>query len=368
MSKKKVLILGKLPPPYMGPSIGTEIMLRSALNDHFELLHLNTKANYTIKTMGKWSFYKLMKNIMIYFDLSRIIRRKKPDLILIPISQTTLGFVKDSFFLIISKVFKKKMILHFLGGDFKEWVERSSPATRIYVKRILSFSKGVIVLGNNLKYHFEKYFTDERIFVIPNGANYTIPARTASQNHSTRIIWVSSLMVSKGIEDVLQALTLLKKERMQMFDLKIVGSWGDDRLRDRCLQWIAEHQLPVEFSLPGVSNEIKLQELSNADIFVFTPREQEGQPWVIVEAMAAGLPVISTDRGAIAEAVRDQQNGFIVERYAAQQIAEKIKYLMSQPEIKKTMGNNSRKIYLDNYTEDKMVAKFKDCFNKLLEA
>ena len=66
----------------------------------------------------------------------------------------------------------------------------------------------------------------------------------------------------------------------------------------------------VQFHLPATGGD-KLQFFTDADVFVFTPRQREGHPWVIVEAMAAGLPVISTDRGAIAETVIDGESGWI---------------------------------------------------------
>jgi hypothetical protein len=52
--RPKILILGKLPPPYMGPAVATWILLNSSLKDHFEVLHLDTRINSSLETMGKW--------------------------------------------------------------------------------------------------------------------------------------------------------------------------------------------------------------------------------------------------------------------------------------------------------------------------
>ena len=96
MNKTKVLILGKLPPPYMGPSIATEILLKSDLKNRFELIHLDTKINHSISSFGKWNFTKISKNISIYFNLISILRKNKPEIVLIPISQTTTGLVENN--------------------------------------------------------------------------------------------------------------------------------------------------------------------------------------------------------------------------------------------------------------------------------
>ena len=82
--------------------------------------------------------------------------------------------------------------------------------------------------------------------------------------------------------------------------------------------------------------------------------------------MAAGLPIISTDQGAITESVIDGVNGFIVEKQNPQQIAEKIKFLIENPELKKKMGKESRRRYEENFTEEKMVERLTQAFNAVL--
>lgn len=106
--------------------------------------------------------------------------------------------------------------------------------------------------------------------------------------------------------------------------------------------------------------------LGNADIFVFPPRAPEGHPWVIVEAMAAGLPVVSTDRGAIAECILDGQNGFIVPVNNPGQIAIKLKQLISDNALRERMGKESRKLYEENFTEEKMVERLSETFEKAM--
>ena len=73
-------------------------------------------------------------------------------------------------------------------------------------------------------------------------------------------------------------------------------------------------ELPVINHGP-VKGDKKFSILNEADIFVFpTYYRNEGHPWVTVEAMAAGLPVISTDHAAISESVHDGKNGYLVEK------------------------------------------------------
>jgi glycosyltransferase involved in cell wall biosynthesis len=110
----------------------------------------------------------------------------------------------------------------------------------------------------------------------------------------------------------------------------------------------------------------KFDLLSDADIFLFPPREPEGHPWVIIEAMAASLPIISTDQGAIIESVIDGSNGFIVPPFQPDIIADKIKLLVSDPILRKKMGAESLNYYKKEFTEERMVEKLTNIFNTVI--
>ena len=366
MSKKTVMILGKLPPPYMGPSIATEILLNSELKNTFNLIHLDTKINSTLKSFGKWNLSKLFKNISIYFKMINLLIKHKPDVVLIPISQTTMGFIKDSAFIVLAGIFRKKIIIQLRGSDIKNWLSNSSTITRYYFKFILKHTKGVIVLGNNLKYLFKDYFTDTNIFVIPNGGNYNIDKTVKNENSEIKILYFSNLLESKGVEDVFGAIAILSKDQSlkHRFSIDLVGEWYNQTIKEQCLALQQRENLPIRLHSPK-SGKDKFQFFSEAAIFVFPPREPEGHPWAIVEAMAARLPIISTNKGAIIESVIDKKNGFIVEPQKPELIAEKLKLLIENSELREQMGKESFQLYLANFTEEKMVEKYTSVFNAI---
>jgi len=365
MIRKKILLLGKLPPPYMGPSIATEIILKSTLKNNFELVHLNTKINHKISSFGTWSFTKVFKNSSIYFKMFLLLSKHKPNVVLIPISQTTTGFFKDSLFILIAKLFGKKVLLQLRGSNFKTWINNSSSINKWYVKYILKKTQGMIVLGNNLKYLFADYYADDKIFVVPNGGDYTVPKRNNSDE--VKILYLSNLLASKGVENVFKATEILHQNTNNRFSIDFIGEWHNEQTKATCLSIKEKNQLPIRIhTSKGVLE--KFQYLADADVFVFPPKEPEGHPWSIVEAMAAGLPVISTNQGAIIESVINEVNGFIVEPNNPQQIAEKLKLLVEDIELRKKMGVVSRELYLANFTEEKMVEKLTTVFNKIIDA
>ncbi len=364
MTRPKVLLLGKLPPPYMGPSIATEILLKSGLNNNFELVHLDTKINNKISSFGKWDFIKVFKVLSIYFQMMGLIIKTKPDIVLIPISQTTIGFFKDSLFILIAKMFGRKIVLQLRGSNFKIWLNHSTSINNWYVKSILKKTQGVIVLGNKLKHLFMDYYSDDKIFVVPNGANYIVPVKNKS--NEVKILYLANFLASKGIEDVFKAIEILNKNFNCKFVLDIIGEWNNESDKMKCLSIKDSNQLPINIHSSKGPTE-KFQYLADADIFVFPPREPEGHPWSIIEAMAAGLPIISTDMGAITESVIDGVNGFIVEPKHPEQIAEKLELLIRDMELRKKMGAAGRGLYLANFTESKMVENLSSVFNEIIK-
>src|SRR5450759_1678118 len=101
MNKPRVFLLGKLPPPFYGPAIATQILLKSKLKDSFDLIHINTGLNQRLDSMGRFSWWKPFKGFQLYLSFFFKILKKKPDLILIPHGQTTSAFIKDSAFIFI---------------------------------------------------------------------------------------------------------------------------------------------------------------------------------------------------------------------------------------------------------------------------
>lgn len=365
MKRPRVFLFGKLPPPFMGPAIATQILLQSGLKEHYELVHIDTKINEDLRDMGQWSMKKAIAGLRIYIRLIKKGFSQKPELVVIPISQSTVGFAKDSVYVLLCRMFCAKILLHLRGSEFQVWMQRSHPITRSYVRCILKLSSGVIVLGNNLRYLFKGYYPEEKIFVAPNGGNYVFPENTVKDKRRIHLLYLGNLQPSKGIEDVLQALALLPEHQREKVVLDVIGGWRKESTKKTCLELITAHKLPVHFHGQEASGE-KLIYMKKADIFLFPPREPEGHPWVIVEAMAAGLPIISTDRGAIVESVHHGINGFIVPLANPEALAASIMELIENPEKRQQMGRASRKMYESGFTEERMTAQLRKVFDTVI--
>ena len=113
--------------------MATRILLDSRLKGMYQLIHVDTGANESLGTIGKWSLRKVAATLGIYRRMIRALWRDKPDLAIIPISQSTTGFLKDSVFIMLSRLSGTRALVHLRGSDILNWMERSSPLTRAYV-------------------------------------------------------------------------------------------------------------------------------------------------------------------------------------------------------------------------------------------
>lgn len=363
MSKPTVLLTGKLPPPYIGPSVATQLLLNSKLNDEFELIHFDISDHRDINTLAALdvqNFYLAFKH---YALLVRLILKHEPDLVYVPAGQTTIGYGRDAGFILIAKLLGRKVLCHLRGGNFKNWYESASPLTQLMVRKVHSLVDGQIVLGNNLKELFNWLMPDDRIFVVPNGGNYPDALLNGEAKSDTfRVLFLSSLKGTKGVLELLKAAPDVY-ERHKNVEFLFAGSWRDEETKRQFEAFMDAHpDLPVR-ALGPVKGQEKFDLYASSDVFVMpTYYPNEGHPWVIVEAMHYSLPIISTHHAAIPETVKDEVNGFLVEKRNPRQVAERIVQLIEDPELKERMGKESRRRYLSGFTEEKMLERMSDAF------
>lgn len=357
--KPRVLFLGAVPPPYMGPTLATEVILNSSLRERFELIHLDTSDHREIDTLGAFDFLNFYLALKFYCVLLWKIICHRPALVYIPISQTTIGYLKDSIYILASKLLGRRVICHLRGGNFKNWLSGASGATRLYVRLVHGLVNGQIVLGETLRDLFAGILPPERLYVVPNGKDIAYPEKPAADG-TVRVVYLANMIRTKGVLDALHAVPAAAA-RCPRAQFLFAGAWEDPVLRLEIEGFLAANPgLPVRWVGPTRGRE-KSDLLNGADIFVFpTYYPPEGHPWVIVEAMAAGLPIVSTDQGAIVESVIHERNGFIVAKQDPEAVAGRLIQLIEDPQLRKRMGEESRRLYLAEFTEARMVARLGD--------
>ncbi|MFQ6033064.1 MAG: glycosyltransferase family 4 protein, partial [Candidatus Zixiibacteriota bacterium] len=269
-------------------------------------------------------------------------------------------FLRDSIFILIAGVlFRKKIVVHLHGGYFKTFYHKSSKLVKRYINFVFQYVSRGIVLGYCLKNLLEEILPEDRIDVVYNGIDTTPFEKINGErkdNGRFTMLFAGVLWESKGFFDLIKAVPMVTRYYPNI-EVFIAGRWDDHRLKNRVNTYVRENNLQDKVKFVGVvTGEEKTRLFKSSDAFVLpTYFYLEGQPVVILEAMAAGLPVITTDRGSIKEMITHGQNGFIIPPYSPHEIAEKIAILIEDKNLRKKMGETSYRRVKERFTLDHYV-------------
>jgi len=184
------------------------------------------------------------------------------------------------------------------------------------------------------------------------------------------ILSVGRLVEKKGFEFGIRAVALIKRKYPKV-KLKycIVGN---GMLRNHLSTLIKKLELfdIVEILESKTQNEVK-ELMIHSHIFLLPSitaqdGDQEGIPVVLMEAMATGLPVISSLHTGIPELVQDGQSGFLVPERNVDAMKKKLEYLINHPEICPEMGRAGRKFVEEHYDIKKQNKKLVKIYEELL--
>lgn len=148
------------------------------------------------------------------------------------------------------------------------------------------------------------------------------------------------------------------KNRLPQTKFVLVGA---GILISECQDFVSENKLDSVMLLGEKTPEETRRLLLSFDIFVLCSKF-EGLPITIIEAMFAGLPIIASNVGGIGELVKDGRNGFLIGKENPAQLAEKIIYLIKNPQERIRMGQNSLAIAQANFTLEKMLRDYEKLY------
>ena len=166
-------------------------------------------------------------------------------------------------------------------------------------------------------------------------------------------LFLGNLMMEKGVLVLLDACAELRRREAD-FVCHFVGAASKDISMAQMEEYVVERQLQNVVRVHGpLYGEDKENMLQQVGALVFpTFYHNECFPFVILEAMKAGLPVISTEEGAIPDMVSEGKNGWLVERCNAEALADAMQKFIAEPALATQMGNCGRELYAEKFTQE----------------
>lgn len=184
----------------------------------------------------------------------------------------------------------------------------------------------------------------------------------------TVLLFVGRLTPKKGIDLLIHALNELQSFYADIALVIVGGTWySDNKVTDYAsyIRTLAERAPFPVITTGYVPGDLVHQWFWAGDIFVCPSQWQEPLARVHYEAMAAGLPFITTARGGNPEVVI-RQNGLIVDQPEnAKEFAEKVQFLLAHPKVRQIMGQNGRRLTEERFSWERVSQEVLETWNAI---
>jgi glycosyltransferase involved in cell wall biosynthesis len=201
---------------------------------------------------------------------------------------------------------------------------------------------------------------EDKVKVVPHGVDITRFVVKEKRFEGIQLLFVGGLEERKGVKYLIEALGPVIDSHSAV-ELTVVGSGvQESKLRELTRELNLERR--VKFT--GHVDEVT-EYYNSADIFVF-PSSKEGFGMVLIEAMACGLPIISTNASAIPEVVGSA--GILVEPRNSEALADAIIKLIESRELREELGRKGRKRVEENFTWEKVVQKMIEVYKEVIRS
>lgn len=291
-----------------------------------------------IDEIGKLHSNHYFDKLLKYYRVRCIAQERKPDIILAMPEEYgiyVLGFMLGTHIPVV------------VSERNNPWVMPNKKITRILRKALYPLAKGFIFQSEEAAGYFKKNIREKSVILknpmnLPQNINYSI-----NQNNKL-IVGIGRLEQQKNFRLLIDAFHLFYQSHPQ-YKLLIVGE-GSQRvdLEKHAAQLLPQHV----YDFPGKVSDI-YKVLVNASVYVLSSN-YEGLPNALLEAMAIGVPVVSTDYapGSVKTIVKNGFNGLIVPRNDPVALSEAISSICDNKSFAYSLSNNSKAIGIEyNATE-----------------
>ena len=360
-TRRRLLFVSPLPPPTGGISNWMVAVRESALTARWEIRVVDSSPSAADVTgTSRLRFGRVADALRILWQLAVELLRFRPAVVHVNTSYFW-AFLRDGVAIRLARLAGARTLLHLRGGDFPEWAEGASAAWRSFILATLRKTDVVIALTAPTQRWLAREVGPERVRYLPNFVRLDAqgaPPDRSGRSGPVHVLFVGWLLEAKGVRELLAAARGLPDARFTLVgpeepsftatlaeDLRALG----DRVR----------------VLPAQPREEIFRLYREADVFVL-PTWREGFPNVVIEAMAAALPVVATPVGAIPEAIEDGRSGLLVPVRDAAALEAALRRLIDDPVLRHTLGTAARARVEQVFAFDAVVAQLDAIYGEAL--
>jgi glycosyltransferase involved in cell wall biosynthesis len=274
-------------------------------------------------------------------------------------SSTDHSFYRKMVYVFLSRMRRKKVLLHVHPGRFYDFYRSRKRFLRWLIGRTLKKSDALVVLYAGVKDKFTRFMPEERVFVLNNPVVSDLFGCQAEKDEKT-VVYLGWIIPEKGVYDIVKAIAgVVEREPSARF--LFCGTKEVERLRAMC----EEAPFRDHVTVKGWVEADEKTDILSRSAMLLLPSYTEGFPNVILEAMSSCLPIITTPVGAIPEVLREGVNCLYIQPGDVEALEEKIVYLLHNPEIGRRMGEANQKLALEKYDIEKIGEELERIYAQL---
>ena len=283
-------------------------------------------------------------------------------------SASRASFWRKAVFMAIALAARWPIVFHLHGGGFARFYEKEcSPVTRRLVRFFLDRAAAIVVVSERWQSWMALATRNPNVACIPNAVALPAPSRatrehgrgTSRREHGL-VAFVGRCEAAKGVFDLLDAVADLAAA---LPDVRVICA-GDGNL-DQVRRRAGELRLAGRVKLAGwIGREACGELLRTCSVFVL-PSHAEGAPMSLLEAMAAGCPVVACAVGGIPDIVRHGENGLLVTAGDPASLAHAIERVLRDRALAERLGAAARESVARQYTTERAMQRLDQLFAQL---
>ena len=353
MSHPVILICGPHRGAISGVSTHVNLLLGSALAGDFELLHFQVGSEGRDEgLLARW-----LRLAVSPFALFATILFRHVSVVHLNTSLNTRAYWRDLGYLLVARVLRARVLYQVHGGALPHKFFEKSPILTRLLRWSLGLPDVVVVLAKVELEAYAAFVPQQHVVVLPNGIDCRpfarVPTVRSRAEHPLRLVYIGRLAREKGLYETLQGMRMARELGVDVH--LVIGGDGPEAgglARSARLLGLSGR---VTFVGP-VFGDAKVQLLASADVAIL-PSYEEGLPYALLEAMAAGIPVLATPVGAIPDVVTHGIHGALVKPRDGVAIAEALASLARDRERLSWMSRACRRRILAAFSIDRLAAE-----------
>lgn len=344
-NKMRVLVATHVGEPVGGIAINYRTLLASSYTEKLNVEVVETSQIYfNFEKTQQFKLARLLNAILNIIGYLFRLMQFAPDIVHIG-TASRISFAKHGIMALFTHWRGIKVVLQ-VHASMARLIPEKNTFWRRYVLFVLRRVDGIVTLSTEWA-NLINLLPNARICYIPNAINlqpYQVLPRPRLNQTQVNILFLGHIGQEKGCFDLVDAIARLSQSTTYPFCMHFVGETLYAGEKELLWAYVKNLNLDnyIHIHAPEY-NDVKISRLADTDILVL-PSYFEGMPMSIIEAMAAGLPVVATRIGGIPDQIVHQYNGLLIEPGDITALAQALQFLAENPAERLQMGLNGREV------------------------